>query len=325
MSSQLSNLSAVLPPVGTAAVVPGMSSSGAASVQMPTVATPLPPALPGAAPAVAAGVIGGGAAPALSPAAEAEAQALRQLITTLNQLIAIASGQAGAAGVSGGGALGAPAAAPGTVAPESLRAAVSGSGLGSGASWSGAFSLEPITAASAVPGTVLGGGGGSSGVSMHGGTVLGGTSGSGWSLVGPSGEAAGASVGGGGGGGAATTSTGATVASILGAPGTQSAQPAVAGGGAAAPAVQVDTRRVSGTPQPGGLIDVTIRSASTSAGAARSDGAWTVLTDANGAQLQAHVHGPWASHPTRVLEGIQRGFVAVHLHADGTLHLHDVR
>ncbi|MCW2928196.1 MAG: hypothetical protein JWM86_2164 [Thermoleophilia bacterium] len=83
-------------------------------------------------------------------------------------------------------------------------------------------------------------------------------------------------------------------------------------------------RRVAGTPQPGGLIDVALRAANPMAGASRSDGTWTVLTDGNGAQLQAHVHGAWAANPTRVLEGIQRGFVAVHLHEDGTLHLHDV-
>ena len=45
---------------------------------------------------------------------------------------------------------------------------------------------------------------------------------------------------------------------------------------------------------------------------------------ANGAQLQAHVHGAWSSHPTRLMEGIQRGYVQVHVHEDGTLHLHDV-
>jgi hypothetical protein len=98
----------------------------------------------------------------------------------------------------------------------------------------------------------------------------------------------------------------------------------VTAGGAPAATPQIDMRRVAGTPQAGGVIDLAIRSATTNAAPARSEGAWTVLTDGNGAQLQAHVHGAWASNPDRVAEGIQRGLVHVHPHEDGTLHLHDV-
>jgi hypothetical protein len=101
--------------------------------------------------------------------------------------------------------------------------------------------------------------------------------------------------------------------------------PTTGGGAAAAPsAPAIDMQRITGTPQPGGVIDIALRAASTVAAEARSEGAWMVLDDGNGARLQAHVHGPWSSHPTRIAEGIQRGFIAVHLHPDGTLHLHDV-
>jgi hypothetical protein len=123
------------------------------------------------------------------------------------------------------------------------------------------------------------------------------------------------------GGGGGTTS----VATILGAapPPAAAAQPAVTGGGGTA-AAQVDMRRLSGTAQPGGVIDNVLRAATEHAGASKSDGVWTVISDAHGAQLQAHVHGAWASHPTRLAEGIQRGYVQAHLHPDGTLHLHDI-
>jgi len=100
----------------------------------------------------------------------------------------------------------------------------------------------------------------------------------------------------------------------------------VTGGGAAAPSAtpQFDSRRLLGTPQPGGAIDLAIRSASPTAAPAKSEGTWLTLTDANGAQLQAHVHGAFASQPARIAEGIQRGLIAVHLHPDGVIHMHDV-
>lgn len=91
-----------------------------------------------------------------------------------------------------------------------------------------------------------------------------------------------------------------------------------------AAAATIDMQRVTGAPLPGGLIDYVMRSATTAAADSRSQGAWSVLTDANGAQMQAHVHGAYASNQDRIVEAIQRGWVQVHLHPDGTLHVHDV-
>ncbi len=127
-----------------------------------------------------------------------------------------------------------------------------------------------------------------------------------------------------GGSGISIPATGAALAAPVAVSAAAAATPAVMAGGAPAATLQVDMRRVAGTPQSGGVIDLAIRSATTNALPSRSEGSWIVLTDGNGAQLQAHVHGAWASNPDRVAEGIQRGLVHVHLHGDGTLHLHDV-
>jgi len=108
------------------------------------------------------------------------------------------------------------------------------------------------------------------------------------------------------------------------------------GGAAGAPAAgaapvattatpQIDMRRMTGSPQSGGVIAVVLSNAKPTAAPARSEGSYIVLADGNGAQLQVHAHGAWAANPTRILEGIQRGFVEVHIHEDGTLHLHDVK
>ncbi|MCW2955272.1 MAG: hypothetical protein JWO69_141 [Thermoleophilia bacterium] len=134
-------------------------------------------------------------------------------------------------------------------------------------------------------------------------------------------------VGGGGSGGAGWSIVGPSIPAVMAqatAAAPASTTPPVAGGGGATAAPQVDLARLVGVPQAGGLVATVLAGAQPTAGAARSEGVWTVLSDGAGAQLQAHVHGPWSSHPTRVQEGIQRGFVQVHLHTDGTLHLHDV-
>jgi hypothetical protein len=168
-------------------------------------------------------------------------------------------------------------------------------------------------------GSVIGGGasGSTSIEAALAGGSLGGSSGAGWSIdAGP--------VSGGGATSIANILGGGAYAAPAAAPaaGAQPAAP-VAGGGAAATAT-VDMRRVSGTPQPGGLIDTVIRSASPMAAESHSEGSWLNITDANGAVMQAHVHGAWSSHQDRILEGIQRGYIQVHLHPDGTVHLHDV-
>ncbi|MEO6866440.1 MAG: hypothetical protein ABI200_00285 [Gaiellales bacterium] len=122
-------------------------------------------------------------------------------------------------------------------------------------------------------------------------------------------------VGGGGGAAAAPVSLASASASPA---------PAAPAAPAATASPQVDMRRLVGTPQPGGVIDTILRSHAPTAPPAKSEGAFIVLTDGNGAQLQAHVHGAWRQHPDRILEGIQRGFIAVHVHPDGVLHLHDI-
>ena len=141
---------------------------------------------------------------------------------------------------------------------------------------------------------------------------------------------------------AATTSTTALIAPLApaapaaAATPTPAAAPSLTGGGAAAapaapdsdepqgiPAV-FDTRRLFGTPTPGGLIDSVIKAASTTAPMAMNEGVWTWMKDAGGAQLQLHLHGKWATDQTGLQAAIKNGTAAVHLHPDGTLHVHDV-
>jgi hypothetical protein len=41
--------------------------------------------------------------------------------------------------------------------------------------------------------------------------------------------------------------------------------------------------------------------------------------------MQVHAHGRWATATSdQITAGIQAGQIGVHLHADGTVHLHDV-
>jgi hypothetical protein len=119
------------------------------------------------------------------------------------------------------------------------------------------------------------------------------------------------------GGGAAaapvTTAPGATAPAATTAPAAATATPTV------------DQRRILGTPQPGGVIDTILKSASGTAPDALNEGQYTTITDGNGAQMQVHVHGAWLYHPDQIAEGIRQGFVGVHVHPDGTVHLHDVR
>ena len=140
------------------------------------------------------------------------------------------------------------------------------------------------------------------------------------------------------------TSTNVVMPSALGDPAsTAPAATASAGGGggaAAAPApttaaaaaaepqgiaATFDTRRLFGTPTPGGLLDTVIKAAKTTAPMAMSEGVWTWMKDAAGdAQLQLHLHGKWASSQVGLEAAIANGTAAVHLHPDGTLHVHDV-
>ena len=110
---------------------------------------------------------------------------------------------------------------------------------------------------------------------------------------------------------------------------------ATTGGGARAGAVaaepdapagtQLDMRRVLGTPLPGDAIATIIASAKVSAMPAMGEGTWRVLLDGGGAQMQVHAHGRWATAaPAEITAGIKAGQIAVHLHADGTAHLHDI-
>src|SRR5207249_1654387 len=63
----------------------------------------------------------------------------------------------------------------------------------------------------------------------------------------------------------------------------------------------------------------------TSMPALHEDGTWMWLTDASGAAVYTHVHGDWASQsPATIQWGIDRGYLMVHVHADGSVHLHDM-
>lgn len=284
MSSQLANLSGTLPPVGTPAVVPG-SAAGV------SVAPPAPPV------------------PADDPAVVA---LLQQILSIVTQLLAVQTAQAGAAGITapagpgastggGSGSTHGPASipagprTPNVVSLESLSAAAAGGSLGGGAAWSGAYTIHASSSG-------VTGGGPAPGLGL-GSSSVGGTSDGGFSITAGGADAA------------SPTSVGAQAGP---------AAPVTVGGGAAVPAAQVDMRRLLGTPRPGDVIDVVLRSAAATAAPARSDGSYLLLVDGNGAQLQAHVHGTWAARPDQVLAGIQQGLLQVHVHTDGTIHLHDV-
>ncbi len=298
-----------LPAPAGAAVVPGMSASAVAA-----------PAAPGT------GGTGGGAA--VDPAQLLAL--LTTLLTLLQQMPGVQGAQLGAAGVQGGGAQAGGAAAvalggprpttmgtQGAFAASTMEANPFGGALGAtvgGVSLGGtpgtATSLSTGTIPSFMPslGTIIGGGG-SFGAPVSGPGFTPTTFGN-FNVISPSTPATdifgSASFG--------TSPVGGTPAAASG------------GGAAAAPAAapQIDMRRVVGSPRSGDVIDTIIRGAVVTAQPSKSEGQYIVIQDANGAQLQAHVHGAWSAHPTRIAEGIQRGFIQVHVHEDGTLHLHDV-
>jgi hypothetical protein len=311
MSSQLSNQSPTLPPAGTPAVVPGSPGGlGTPAISLPTsgLVAPTPPTVP------STPVTGGGAVGTDDPRVIA---ALQQIIGVVNQLIAVASAQAGAAAITGGGGNNQGGA---TVDPAEMRAeaAGGGGGLGGGMTWSSGFSFDVSGG-----GGVSGGGpsdmtGSTGSAGMLAPSSLGGTTGSGWSIMDTSGtpmtmEAA---------------TQGAAAAPVAVA--AQPAAPAATGGGAVASSeitsadAKIDYRRLLGTPAAGGVIDTVLKHAMPMAGAAMSEGTYIVLTDANGAQLQVHAHGIYGQHPELIPAAIQAGKINVHLHNDGTLHLHDV-
>jgi hypothetical protein len=295
MGSQLASFATSIPAPG-GLVVPGSAGAGSP-----------PPAATGT---VGAAVIGGnggnsaaapvGGAP-VAPAADdpAVVATLQQLVSIVQQLIAAASAQPAGVGVQGGGF--GEAAAPLLASPALAGAANIGSGLAINAGIiGGGHFTSPVLTSTATASVIGGGDGGGSAAPVTVGTPL---------------------IGGG-----LAATTGQPTAPVVAAP--VVAAPAVTGGGAtAAPAATplVDMQRVTGAPQPGGVIDAIIRSASVDQPPALSAGTWIEVADGAGARMQVHVHGSWAHHPQHILEGLRQGFLASHLHPDGTLHLHDVR
>lgn len=318
MTSTGTSLPPALPAPAGAAVVPGTSAIGTPSALV----APAAPVAP---------VIGGGASPAVDPAQLLVL--LTTLVALLQQMPGAQGAQLGAASVQGGGGTTTPV-QPGVsgFGPTTMGGFVAlgatpsvpfGGGITSsvgGVLLGGSLGTSTSLSGGSVPGYLpsLGsvvGGGGSFGV-PDAGAIFGTTTFGGFSAISPTPAPTPSTFG--------TAPTGATTVGGFGLGGTVAG--ASGGGAAAAPAAtpQVDMRRVLGTPRPGDVIDTILRSATASAQASKSEGQYIVIQDANGTQLQAHVHGAWASHPTRLAEGIQRGYVQVHVHEDGTLHLHDV-
>lgn len=311
-----------LPATAGAAVVPGMSAGAATA--------PAAPVAPGA------GVPGGGGA-ALDPARLLVL--LTTLLTLLQQMPGVQGAQLGAAGVQAGGPqgggptavpLGGPSFEPTTMGTfgsigataintnpfgGSFGATVGGVSLGAAPGTTTSLSTGSVPSFLPSLGAITGGGG-SFGAPAAGPSFAPTTFGN-FAAISPSvpttTDIFGSSNFG-------TSTVGGT--SLGGTAGAAASAPVAGGGTAAVP--QVDMRRVVGSPRPGDVIDTIIRSAVATAQPSKSEGRYIVIQDANGAQLQAHVHGGWSAHPTRIAEGIQRGFIQAHVHEDGTLHLHDV-
>jgi hypothetical protein len=290
MGSQLASFATSIPAPG-GLVVPG-SAAGSP-----------PPAAPGTASGVAmvggsgagniAGPVGAPAAPtADDPVVVAT---LQQMVSIVQQLIAAVSAQPAAAGVQGGG-FGA-AAAPLLASPALAGAGNIGDGFSINAGIIGGGHFSSPVLVSTTSASVIGGGDG-------GGSIV------------P------VSVGSPFVGGSLDGATGAPTAPVVATP-VVATPPVAGGGGTAAPGI--DMQRLSGTPQPGGVIDAIIRGSNVDQPPALSAGTWIELADGGGARMQVHVHGSWAHHPQHILEGMRQGFLASHLHPDGTLHLHDVR
>ena len=313
-----------LPAPAGAAVVPGVSAGASTAPAAPAV-----PVAPGT------GVAGGGGGAAVDPAQLLVL--LTTLLTLLKQMPGLQGAQLGAAGVQGGGGgavpLGGPSFGPttmgtaGAIGATAINSNPFGGSFGAtvgGVSLAAATGTTTSLSNGSVPsflpslGTITGGGG-SFGAPAAGPSFAPTTLGS-FSAISPSFPTTATLFGTAGFG--TSTVGGVTLGATPGA----STAPVAGGGAAAAPAAtpQIDMRRVLGSPRSGDVIDTIIRSAVVTAQPSKSEGQYIVIQDANGAQLQAHVHGAWSAHPTRIAEGIQRGFIQVHVHEDGTLHLHDV-
>lgn len=312
-----------LPASAGVAVVPGMSAGATTA--------PAAPVAPGT------GVTGGGAA--VDPAQLLIL--LTTLLTLLQQMPGVQGAQLGAAGVQGGGPqgggpsavpLGGPSFAPTTMGSLGAFGAtaietnpfggafgqtVGGVSLGAAPGTTTSLSTGNVPSFMPSLGTITGGGG-SFGAPASGPSFAPTTFGN-FMALSPSSPTTTNPFG--------SSSFGTSTVGGIALGGTPAAYTPVAGGGAAAApaaAPQIDMRRVLGTPRSGDVIDTIIRSAMATAQPSKSEGQYIVIQDANGAQLQAHVHGAWSAHPTRIAEGIQRGYLQVHVHEDGTLHLHDV-
>jgi hypothetical protein len=86
----------------------------------------------------------------------------------------------------------------------------------------------------------------------------------------------------------------------------------------------VDPKYLSGTPTPGGLVDTILKAGQATAAGAHSEGNYMWVQEPSGAGVYAHVHGRWAQATDQLATEIQQGQVQVHIHPDGTVHLHDV-
>ncbi|MBC7460889.1 MAG: hypothetical protein H7287_05965 [Thermoleophilia bacterium] len=296
-------------------------------------------ATPSTLPNGAAGTVSGGGASA-DGTGGIDAATLGSMLAMVTTLIGILSAQHGAnaAPPVGGSVIGGGAVATGGggigIAPTETITPIGGdvsattsssimgtSSVGGGSSWStnGWEIVAPIaTGGGATVGTssssIIGGGSigargqqavntalAATGVSTMSGaaTVGGGASTNGWEVITPT---VGPQV---------TTPAAATAGS-----------PAVE---ADAPVgTQVDMRRVAGAPAAGGVIQAILSTVSVPSMPAMTEGTWLTLTDEAGAQMQVHGHGKWATATNaQILAGIQSRQIGVHLHADGTVHLHD--
>lgn len=90
------------------------------------------------------------------------------------------------------------------------------------------------------------------------------------------------------------------------------------------PSIQLDPRITTGTVQPGGTLDLVLRSMRADTPLALSEGVydWVMEGDAG---LYLHIHGAfWQQHKEEIPAGIRDGRLGVHLHSDGSIHLHDL-
>lgn len=85
----------------------------------------------------------------------------------------------------------------------------------------------------------------------------------------------------------------------------------------------VNRDHLLGTPVAGGVIDTILTTASPTAMEAMSEGDWITITDGS-AQMHVHTHGVYLKQPNLIQGALQSGKLQVHLHPDGTAHLHDV-